>query len=643
MRSSKMDAMTARFVVIGVFASTLLLSGPSANAQSSGANPTDAAAAMLPLEYRSGNIAVYVRTEDGQPLTTPPTVSLVAPSMFSNVPKAQKGPGDSWIFPGVSIGDLYEVQVQAPGYHTELRAVAVPDSVTASASIIIFMRSPGDELAFHPPSGQFVLAPQAEKEAQKGAEDLDAGKVDSAQKHLSKALTMAPDNPYVNYLMGMRFFLNDDLAKAKPYLEKSVSTDARQADYLVALGSLRFRQGDYAGSIQMLAPAVRQGGSKWDVHSMLAGAYLKQKDFAKAREQAEQSLALGGEKAGRDHLVLGEALAGLGERERAVTELEAFLKQYPHDSSDTAIRAWLPELSKPQVPNMPSIAMEVVVAPSVLDLPPRENWAPPDIDAEKPFIVSGVSCSLPKILDSAGKSAAQLVTDLQQFTANEKYESVEIKHDQNLEKTETQTFKYLVFIDNPRPDVINVQEMRDSGVNVEDMPGQFADSDAALALVFHPILQGDFEWSCEGLGEWKDKPAWIVRFEQRDDRPNRLATFRNGLDTYTLPLKGLAWVSQNGGQVMHLEADLAKPVTAAKLQRQHFVIDYKPVVFKQHRVTLWLPENVDVYMEYRGHYTHHYHHFSDFKLFWTGATQKIGQPKGLDKKAAGNKTKESSL
>lgn len=631
----KVDIMKARVVLTGFLASTVLLSCFPWPARAQSALP-DPAATTLPLEYRSGNIAVYVRTEDGQPLATPPTVSLIAPSMFSIVPKAQKGPGDSWIFPGVSIGDLYEVQIQASGYRTELRAVTVPDSVTASASIIVFMRSPNDELAFHPPSGQFVLAPQAEKEAQKGAEELDAGKVDSAQKHLSKALAMAPDNPYVNYLMGMRFFLNDDLAKAKPYLEKSVSTDARQIAALEALGSLRFRQADYAGAIRVLAPAVRLDGSKWNMHSMLAGSYLRQKDFADAREQAEQSLALGGEKAGRDHLVLGEALAGLNEREKAVTELEAFLKQYPRDTNGSAIRAWIPELKNPQPAAMPTVPLQIVVAPSVVDLPPRENWAPPDIDAEKPFIVSGVACSIPKVLTAAGKSAAQLVTDLQEFTANEKYEAVEIKRDQNLEKTETQTFKYLVFIDNPRPDVINVQEMRDSGVNVEDMPGQSADSDAALALVFHPILQGDFEWSCEGLGEWKDKPAWIVRFEQREDRPNRLATFQTGLNTYSLPLKGLAWVSQNGGQVMHLEADLVKPVAAAKLQRQHFVIDYKPVVFKQHKVTLWLPENVDVYLQYRGRYSHHYHHFTDFKLFWTGATQKIGQPKGIIKKTDGN-------
>ncbi len=613
----------------------LLLSTPCfANAQSAPSSLPlpDMAGSTLPLNIsRAGNVQVYVRTEDGEPLSTGPRVTLIRPSDSAPIPQVQKSAGDVWIFNGVEIGTVYEVQVQAPGYHTELRAVRVLDTVTASESIIVFMRSPNDELAFHPPSGQFVLAPQAEKEAQKGSADLDSGKIESAQKHLSKALAMAPDNPYVNYLMGMRFLLNDNLPAAKPYLEKSVSTDARQIPALVALGTLRFRQEDYAGAIQVLAPAARLGGSKWKVHSMLAGSYLKLADFEHAREQAEQALALGKDQAGRDQLVLGEALAGLGQSEKAVTALEAFLTQYPHDGSDPAIRAWIPDLKKPRPSTSPPVPIETLIAPTLVDLPPKENWAPPDIDAEKPFIVSSAACSLPKVLKGAGTIAAQLVTDLQQFTAHEEYESVEIKRDQGLEKPETQTFDYLVFIDKPTPDIINVQEMRNRGVSAENMPGQFSDSDAALALVFHPLLQDDFAWSCEGLGEWNDKPAWIVRFEQRSDRPNRLAAFQTGLTSVSLPLKGRAWISENGGQVMHLETDLVKAIPEIKLQREHFVIDYSPVFFQQHKVTLWVPENVDVYLQYRGRYLHHYHHFSDFKLFWTGATQKIGQPKGVTK------------
>ena len=630
--------MKSRYLLIKFLSGALLLSGAShlANAQSvpSSAPLPDMAGSTLPLNNSvAGSIQVYVRTVDGEPLPTSPKVNIIAPSDSAAIPQMKKAGQDLWVFSGVELGDMYEVQVQAPGYHTELRPVRLLEVTGASASIIVFMRNPNDELAFHPPSGQFVLAPQAEKEAQKGSADLDSGKIDSAEKHFSKALKMAPDNPYVNYLMGMSFFLNGELPAAKPYLEKSVSADATQLPALMALGTLRFRQADYAGAIQVLAPAARLNGSKWKVHSMLAGSYLKQKDFENAREQAQRSLTLGGKQAGRDELVLGEALAGLGQREKAVTALETFLAQYPNDSNDPTIRAWLPDLKKPQpAKSAASQPVGSLVATAAVDLPPKEDWAPPDIDAGKPFIIAGASCSLPKVLASAATNATQMVTDLERFSATEEYQTVEIKRTQSLEKPVSRTFSYLVFIEHPSDQVIHVNEFRNQGVADTDMPGELVDIGApGLVLAFHPLLQGDFTWSCEGLGEWKDKPAWVVRFEQRSDRPDRLLAFQSPSGTDPLPLKGRAWVSEDGGQVMHMETDLVKPIPGIRLQREHFVVDYTTVTFAQHKVTLWLPENVDVYFQYRGHYLHHYHHFSDFRLFWTGATQKIGQPKEAPK------------
>lgn len=629
--------MKARFLVNFLAAALFLFCASRlANAQSTPSSLPlpDMAGSTLPLDNsKAGSIQVYVRTVDGEPLAASPKVTIITPSDSAAIPQMKKAGQDLWVFSGVELGDMYEVQVQAPGYHTELRPVRLLDVGGASASIIVFMRNPNDELAFHPPSGQFVLAPQAEKEAQKGSADLDSGKMDSAEKHFSRALKMAPDNPYLNYLMGMSFFLSGNLPSAKPYLEKSVSADARQLTALTALGTLRFRQADYAGAIQVLAPAARLNDSKWKVHSMLAGSYLKQKDFEHAREEAQQSLALGGKQAGGDQLVLGEALAGLGQREQAITALEAFLAQYPNDSNDPTIRAWLPDLKNPQ-PAKSASAQPVgsLVSVVTVDLPRKEDWAPPDVDAAKPFIIAGASCSLPKVLESAAASATQMVTDLERFSAMEEYQTVEIKRTQDLEKPISRTFGYLAFIEHPSDQIIHITEFRDQRAADTEMPGALVDIGApGLVLVFHPLLQGDFKWSCEGLGEWKDKPAWVVRFEQRPDRPDRLQSFQSASGAEPLPLKGRAWVSEDGGHVMHMETDLVHPIPAIKLQRQHFVVDYTTVTFAKHKVTLWLPENVDVYFQYRGHYLHHYHHFSDFKLFWTGATEKIGQPKEAPK------------
>jgi len=175
-----------------------------------------------------------------------------------------------------------------------------------------------------------------------------------------------------------------------------------------------------------------------------------------------------------------------------------------------------------------------------------------------------------------------------------------------------------------------------------DALGRVADAGApSLALVFHPAFQKDFDWKCEGMGKWNDRSAWIVHFTQDTNRTTSgLTRFGTPSKSYALPLKGRAWLSENGGQVLRLETDLVEPMAPLDLRRLHFAIDYKLVSFRAHKTELWLPENVDTYIQYRGHFLHHYHHYSNFKLFWVRATQKIGDPKEAQKIAEPAKPQE---
>lgn len=588
-----------------------------------------------------GSVVVYIRSERGEPLSIVPKITLTSMMYDGPASSFPQTTGNGWVFSNVVAGDEFSVEVKADGYETAHETVNLPAEDGASVSVIVFMKKTDDRLAVQPPAGQFVLAPRAEKEVEKGLKDLRSNNIISAQKHLQKALAMAPGNPYSNYVMGMSYLLEKQLAAAKPYLEKSVSIDPKKPPALLALGTLRFEQADYPGAIQILTQAVQLDPSSWKAHWMLAGSYLYQKDFEHARDSAERALSSGKENANQVQLLLGEALAGLGEREKALGAFQSFLNQYPKDPNAAKVRGWIQTLEKPSdaaaqpataavTPRIVATVWPGLVPPPSppVEAPVRENWAPQDIDAEKPFVISGAACSLPTVLRAAEEKAVQLVSNLQKFTATEEYQSVEIKRNQQLETPDTRTYGYLVFIDEPRRHVIQVHEVRNQGLSARDMPGRLADFGApALALAFHPVYSGDFTWKCEGLGEWKGQPAWLLRFEQRTDTPTSLlASFDTPSQEYALPLKGRAWVAENGGQVMHLETDLTKPVALVGLQREHFVVDYQLVRFRTHKVTLWLPENVDVYIQYQGHYLHHYHHYHDFKLFWIGTDQTISKP-----------------
>jgi hypothetical protein len=136
-----------------------------------------------------------------------------------------------------------------------------------------------------------------------------------------------------------------------------------------------------------------------------------------------------------------------------------------------------------------------------------------------------------------------------------------VKRGGQLERPDERAFTYLVFIDQVSPQAFDVKEVRNEGTAEARLPRRVEDAGVpAMALAFHPIIQPDLEWKCEGLGTWNDQPAWVVHFQQKPNQPNVLASFSAPSNSYSLPLKGRAWVSERGGQVLHLETDLVTEI-----------------------------------------------------------------------------------
>lgn len=134
----------------------------------------------------------------------------------------------------------------------------------------------------------------------------------------------------------------------------------------------------------------------------------------------------------------------------AIKALQTYLLAYPRDAHAAKIESLILDLRKaPTVvetagvkPSGPQsslsqgpAALNLAVPTSAppIELPPKENWAPADIDAEKPFVISGAACSLNRVLDAAAKNAVRFVTDIQKFSATEEYQSVEVKRNESLE------------------------------------------------------------------------------------------------------------------------------------------------------------------------------------------------------------------
>ena len=147
-----------------------------------------------------------------------------------------------------------------------------------------------------------------------------------------------------------------------------------------------------------------------------------------------------------------------------------------------------------------------------------------------------------------------------------------------------------------------------------------------LALVFHPEMQSDFDFDCEGQGKWLGKLTWLVHFRQRPDRPNRMQEYDLAGKIYRIDLKGRAWISSDTSQIVHIEADMVNPMHEIQMLSEHQVVEYGPVPFARKSTTLWLPRNVEIYFDFGKHHYYRHYTFDNYMLFDVDASEKVKLP-----------------
>jgi Flp pilus assembly protein TadD len=288
----------------------------------------------------TSEMIVYVRAPTGEPLNVPAIVQLfrwdgtphdrttaqgITPVVFSSL-----GPGG------------YYVEVQAPGFQTTREEATVVIPVTAE--VHVYMRPETSAAVSTIAAGPPILAPKAGKEVEKGLEALRTNNLKEAQKRLDRAAELAPGHPDVFYLVGVLYVRLDDLAKARSALEKATQLDPNHARALAALGTVLSNQGEYGAAIPILEKAVALNDHAWETQWTLASAEYRQRRFEQARAHAQQALSTAQGKAPEIQLLLAQALAALGQRERAAQELESFLRSHPEHAKAPLARRWLGQL-----------------------------------------------------------------------------------------------------------------------------------------------------------------------------------------------------------------------------------------------------------------------------------------------------------
>lgn len=254
-------------------------------------------------------------------------------------------------------------------------------------------------------------------------------------------------------------------------------------------------------------------------------------------------------------------------------------------------------------------------------------WSPPNVDAPLPSIESSAPCSLAELLEQAGQRAQELVNNLQSFTARETVDYEQLDDFGAPTEGNRALFEYAVGFDE-YDGRLKVTEARTPAAGTDSLPKQFQDSGLpAIALIFHPYYQGDFQMRCEGAAEKDGEKAWVIHFEQRKDKRSRIRSFHTAQGSYPARLKGRAWVSAASRQVLEIETNLMSPLLMIHLRSDAVRVDYAPVQFTSKNLTLWLPKSSESYGDFEKYRIVVKRTFSDYLLSSVQTQQMIGAPK----------------
>lgn len=601
----------------------------------------------LALEMNATGIIVRVFNSKGAPLRQQAFVRLykegsAAPLRGTLTQGSSQASFDH--LPGIG---RYTVEVSAAGYRTQRKDFDFTD-LTSYHDVDVIMEADSDD-----PTVTYVsptaLPGKAQKHVDKGVAEFRAGNLKTAEKEFLTAYNAAPKTAETNYLLGLLYLRTKDTQKSGYYFTAALAIDIGNVPVLIGLGRLRYDLGDMKSAIDVLERALALDHKQWEALWVLSEAHLRQHDFEKARSEAQTAVELGKGAANGAEFIEGEALAELGQNAEALAKLQSFLRDAPTDPNAAAARELCARLETEIAPKPDNTAKSddslfaadpTPPANSSLAAPPLIpklqiiNWEPLGVDDEKLPVADGVTCPSDQVINEAGKRVTEFVDSVNRIDATEQIIHEELSTLGRPVNVEKRKFDYLISIADAGSGQLVIDESR-QGRDAE--AGQFLGNVsmfglADLPLVFHPTMRSDFQMTCEGLGKWQDHATWLVYFRQRPDRPERLRAYSAQNASFTVGIKGRAWISADTYQIVRLEANLMKPIPQIGLGSEEDVVEYGPVPFQTKNTVLWLPSSADIYYYYRHRPFHRHHTFTKYSLFSVSASQKIGQPAIPDEK-----------
>ena len=526
----------------------------------------------------------------------------------------------------------YKVEVSAAGYLSANKDVRVASPKPVLFDIVLRVDPGGVNLEIP----YYALSDTARKEANRAFLALKSRNYKKAEKYLTEVYESAPASSQLNFLMGYLYFQQKDFEKASNYFGTATTLNPHDAAAWMLHGRTFLERKDYGAAVTALEQAISEDEGNWLAHDLLADAYLRSENYEKARAEAQAAIDKGQKDAVSAWLILGESLMKLGLRQEAAQALDAFLLASPRDQVAEDVRRLIADAhasgsSAPPVSDtttadarLASIDPLQAIAPPGL---PAKSWQPPTIEQSKIPLVRNISCPTERIIEQTGKNVEELINSVGRIAAIEDLFHESLDASGIPLRSETRKYNYVAAISEPQPGALVVEEYRNEKSLPAEYPDQIVSNGfAALALVFHPHMRDNFDFRCEGLGDWHGQAGWVMSFRERDDRTSGMHAYKVNNLVFPVRLRGRAWVTADKFHIVRIESEIMSPVPQIALLSEHWAVEYGPVRFEKKNTSLWLPKGAEIYFDFQRHHYHRRHSFDHYMLFSVDVNEKRKEP-----------------
>jgi tetratricopeptide (TPR) repeat protein len=500
------------------------------------------------------------------------------------------------------------------------------------------------------------VPPKARKEYSDACAALKDKKTESAETHLRNAVQEYPSYSVAWVTLGQLLAAENHTEDARNACAQGSAVEPKYLPAYLCLAEIAAREKAWGDVLLLSNRALDLDPSTTAIsYEYNAAANLRINKLDDAEKSALRALSIDKDNTDpRAHFLLAQIYEAKGDRPNEITQLREYLKFAKDPDDVAAANQYLSQLEQSLASaGNPAGQKEQEIPDSHSELMADEHRKtevasesrPPADDNLNPSPPGGdalQACRLDEVLPKVERRVQEFVENVQRFTATESLVLESFGGTGQVARSERRQYDYVVLIEGSIPGMLQVNEFQNSRSSA-GMSGREIVTKGlpALVLIFHPYYAGDFSMECEGLTILNGKPAWQIRFRQREDKPSRIRSYSLGTTgrAYQLNLEGRAWFMAGNHQILRLETDLIKPIAEIQLAVDHTSAEYGPVHFKSRGIDIWLPQAADLICERKGKRRHERITFSDYFLFAVDNKQEVASPKvrecnpSIDKRA----------